>query len=206
MTSRAPKRRRNPKLTRQRIVTATFRAVIEDGYSQTSVDSIASRAQVGRATFYKHFLSKSDALRAVWQLTRGNQAEDLMKEFASIQPDTPEELKTWLNKLIDIWVDNRELALASNHAMAEDTRLIEEWHKGGFELAAHALGDNKDVSTMGNSIHILAGLLFQFERLVYFYLCHPKMVTRQDIIRSTLPLWNFYLNCRARGIDNPLGK
>jgi AcrR family transcriptional regulator len=47
--------------TRQRIVEAALECFAEHGYRTTSIDDIASRAEVSRATLYQYFESK-DAL------------------------------------------------------------------------------------------------------------------------------------------------
>jgi AcrR family transcriptional regulator len=53
---------RKRQLTRDRIATAAAALVAEDGLTVTTVERIAAEAQVGRATFFRYFASKEDAV------------------------------------------------------------------------------------------------------------------------------------------------
>jgi AcrR family transcriptional regulator len=53
---------RKRQATRDRIAACAARLVVQDGLSGTTVDRIASAAQVGRATFFRYFSAKEDAV------------------------------------------------------------------------------------------------------------------------------------------------
>jgi AcrR family transcriptional regulator len=53
---------RKRQATRERIAACAARLVAEDGLSGTTVQSIASAADVGRATFFRYFNTKEDAV------------------------------------------------------------------------------------------------------------------------------------------------
>ena len=53
---------RKRQATRERIAACAARLVAEDGLSGTTVQSIASAADVGRATFFRYFSTKEDAV------------------------------------------------------------------------------------------------------------------------------------------------
>jgi AcrR family transcriptional regulator len=53
---------RKRQLTRDRIATAAAMLVADDGLTATTVERIAAEAQVGRATFFRYFASKEDAV------------------------------------------------------------------------------------------------------------------------------------------------
>jgi AcrR family transcriptional regulator len=48
--------------TRDRLAQAAFDLFSERGYEQTTVDDIAERAGLGRATFFRHYRSKEDVI------------------------------------------------------------------------------------------------------------------------------------------------
>jgi len=48
--------------TRQRIAAAAARVVTEVGLAGATVDRIADAADIGRATFFRYFSSKEDAV------------------------------------------------------------------------------------------------------------------------------------------------
>lgn len=60
--SSAPLTARKRQLTRDRIAAAAATLVAEDGLTATTVERIAAEAQVGRATFFRYFASKEDAV------------------------------------------------------------------------------------------------------------------------------------------------
>ena len=53
---------RKQRATRARIATAAARAVAEHGLAGATVDQIAAAAEVGRATFFRYFSAKEDAV------------------------------------------------------------------------------------------------------------------------------------------------
>jgi AcrR family transcriptional regulator len=53
---------RKRQATRDRIAAAAAALVAEDGLAGTTVERIAAEAQVGRATFFRYFASKEDAV------------------------------------------------------------------------------------------------------------------------------------------------
>src|SRR5215216_6436960 len=57
--------RRKTDQTRQRIVDAAYESFWRSGFTRTSVDSIAERANLTKRTLYSYFRSKDDLLAAV---------------------------------------------------------------------------------------------------------------------------------------------
>src|ERR1700721_1062165 len=47
---------------RDRLAQAAFELFNERGYEQTTIDDIAERAGLGRATFFRHYRSKEDVI------------------------------------------------------------------------------------------------------------------------------------------------
>lgn len=50
--------------TRAALLAAFFRLLTEQGYEAVTVGAVAAEADVGRSTFYEHFRTKQDLLRA----------------------------------------------------------------------------------------------------------------------------------------------
>lgn len=62
MTEVIPLNVRKRQATRDRIAASSARLVAADGLAATTVDRIAADAEVGRATFFRYFASKEDAV------------------------------------------------------------------------------------------------------------------------------------------------
>src|SRR5262249_19275434 len=60
MTAKAEDRR--IQRTRALLLSALLDLIVERGYEEITVQDIADRANVGRSTFYKHFLDKRELL------------------------------------------------------------------------------------------------------------------------------------------------
>lgn len=105
----ATKRERNPTATRQRIVDATVRLMLKQGFGSTSVDQICTEAGLTKGSFFHHFDSKEAIGKAAvewwgqmgasmylpaWKddgrdpLVRLHQMLDIMSGF-TLRPDEP---------------------------------------------------------------------------------------------------------------------
>ena len=62
MTEPIPLNIRKRQATRDRIAAAAATLVVADGLAATTVERIAAAAEVGRATFFRYFASKEDAV------------------------------------------------------------------------------------------------------------------------------------------------
>jgi AcrR family transcriptional regulator len=60
--NRMAKRRQR---TRQQLLDATQKLILDQGYEDTSAEAVAELADLGRSTFYNHFDNKQDAVTAM---------------------------------------------------------------------------------------------------------------------------------------------
>ncbi|WP_447002654.1 TetR/AcrR family transcriptional regulator [Saccharothrix isguenensis] len=67
---------------RERILTALAGAVSENGYANTSVDSIIKLAGVSRRTFYEHHSSKEDAFLAAFDNAVGRITSEVVRAYS----------------------------------------------------------------------------------------------------------------------------
>jgi AcrR family transcriptional regulator len=81
-------RQRNHERTRQRILEAALALFTADGYEQTTMDAIAERAEVGRATLFKYFPSKSSLVLQLSQQILQIECRPKVKAYLEQQPDT----------------------------------------------------------------------------------------------------------------------
>jgi AcrR family transcriptional regulator len=75
----AQKLDRRVERTRQRLREALLSLIVERGYEKVTVQDVLDRAEIGRATFYKHFRSKEDLLGSGIEQLRAH----LLKEWKS---------------------------------------------------------------------------------------------------------------------------
>ncbi|WP_188113322.1 TetR/AcrR family transcriptional regulator [Nocardioides humilatus] len=91
MTGSTAERERTDVRARDRLVQGMLLSIEERGYAATTVLDIVRHARVSKRTFYEHFSSKDDALRALYALAVGN----LNTWFA----DAGRRPKTWEERL-----------------------------------------------------------------------------------------------------------
>jgi AcrR family transcriptional regulator len=90
---RASLRQRNSERIRQRIVTAALDLFTSEGYDQTTMDAIAERAEVGRATLFKYFPTKSTLLLPLSQQVVFAELRPQVQALLEQQPTFSEALR-----------------------------------------------------------------------------------------------------------------
>lgn len=131
-------RARQARETRRRIVEAAARLFVRDGYSATSISSIAEEAEVAVPTVYASLRSKANILRAVVELTvRGDDEATPLSSRADWQkierqPDPREKLALFTR--LHRQIGDREAAVfaqleAAAGADREATKMLAEHDK-----------------------------------------------------------------------------
>jgi AcrR family transcriptional regulator len=110
-------RERQRELTRQSIIDATVEAFADKGFAAVTVDDIAARAGIGRATFYLHFNSKADVLRAIRDLHL--QDWTALKETGWNASDR-DSIRLFFGQLVDFYCTFPVLYKALHEARATD--------------------------------------------------------------------------------------
>jgi AcrR family transcriptional regulator len=96
---------------RDRVFTAAIELFIEGGYSNTTMDEIAQRAEVARATVFNHFARKS-AILDEWALRRRERAMAAVAEHNLVELGLPEILARYLSELAQLHMSDRAEAVA----------------------------------------------------------------------------------------------
>ena len=116
------KPRADAQLNRARILEAARGAFGKSG-AHTSLDEIAKQAGVGPGTLYRHFPSREDLLKAVYQ----DGAETLAaaeKEFADTLPPV-EALRAWMLLFVDYIAEKQIIAPALNALVGDSKKIFE---------------------------------------------------------------------------------
>jgi len=85
---------------RQRILEAAAAEFVERGYAATSVDSIAARARIGKARFYRSFENRQQCFLALFDFVAGEAARRI-EEAAAPAPDWPARIAAALRALFE---------------------------------------------------------------------------------------------------------
>ncbi|MGE0741782.1 MAG: TetR/AcrR family transcriptional regulator [Hyphomonadaceae bacterium] len=126
-------------VTRARILKAARRAFAEDSYVAASVEDIAVRAGVSRATFYLHYQSKEAVLRALLE-------EDVARQFAlfdlfpSDGKRSRASIEAWIRRYLDGFRRRRDSVRLFNLVMALDPTYVAYFDQKRDEFAAVLAG------------------------------------------------------------------
>jgi AcrR family transcriptional regulator len=116
------KQRSDAQQNRERILVAAKVAFAKSG-ANASLDEIARQAGVGPGTLYRHFPSREDLLKAVYQAA----AEKLAKaatEFAETLPAV-DALRSWMMLFVDYIADKQIIAPALSALIQDPQKLYE---------------------------------------------------------------------------------
>jgi Transcriptional regulator len=125
-------------MTRQRLLSTALGLFESNGYTTTTVDDIATAAGTTRVTFYAHFPSRRDLMRALIDdlnvlLGRGRSAEHGSTARALVAVVNDGELAgitAWLREQARRWPAIQPYIIASTEAAATDPEiraLVDEW-------------------------------------------------------------------------------
>ena len=129
------KQRSDAQQNRERILVVAKNAFAKSG-ANASLDDIAKQAGVGPGTLYRHFPSREDLLKAVYQAAAENLAT-AAAEFAESLPPI-EALRAWMMLFVDYIADKQIIAPAL-HALVDDPHKLYEASYGQIWDAVRSL-------------------------------------------------------------------
>lgn len=126
-------------LTRQLLLDAGLELFQTGGYASTTIDEIATKAGTTRVTFYAHFSSRSDLMKALIDEKlnsaadrtrtpdRGSTAPQLVEV---VRDGSPERLADWIRKTSGFWPTVVPILRVAREAAVVDpelSTLVEVW-------------------------------------------------------------------------------
>jgi AcrR family transcriptional regulator len=132
-------------LTRRRIRAAARDLFIENGADFTTIDGIAARAGIGRATFYLHYQNKTEVLLDIIQQTETARRE-IFRQLLRMPKVTPAAIRAWMARFIEIVGEHKQ----------SDLRLIE------IGRGAHSGAENIVISSRAQIVEELGARYERF--------------------------------------------
>src|SRR5262245_52408633 len=125
--ARPDRRSRRERETRERILDAAITCFLERGFQATTIDEIAERADVARATVFNHYAEKQELLSA-YLARRRQELVDLLRRKARTDVGAGQQL-----------YDALDLMAAFNEGnVAEARELVGAWWRSGGTSAREA--------------------------------------------------------------------
>jgi AcrR family transcriptional regulator len=143
-------------MTRRRLLEEGLAAFAEQGYSATTIDDIATRVGATRATFYLHFGSKAELVRALVERTNEMLTSiDNPSLTEVVASGDRAVLKTWLGHKFDQWADIKDYVTVSHQAAAVESDIqdsIDSWFddaigsmQAGLDQAGRFAADSRRI-------------------------------------------------------------
>ncbi|HEY0793565.1 MAG TPA: TetR/AcrR family transcriptional regulator [Chthoniobacterales bacterium] len=129
------KQRADAQQNRERILAVAKEAFARFG-AKASLDDVAKQAGVGPGTLYRHFPSREDLLKAVYQAAAEKLAT-AATDFAETLPPV-DALRAWMALFVDYLADKQIIAPAL-HALVEDPHEVYEASYGQVGEAVRRL-------------------------------------------------------------------
>ncbi|CAH2902187.1 MAG: hypothetical protein PCALPYG88_5668 [uncultured Paraburkholderia sp.] len=193
--SRVSLREQQKQMTQERLLQAAIAVFLERGYADTTVDDIVEAASVGRATFYLHFKSKLEVMRAlIRSMEREN--EELIEEFRGDDRPTRESLESWIRRFVKHWVEEGDRFLVGLRALASEPELSDEL-EAGIRLATGALSkllaDQRAMPAA--EAHLRATLLVAaLQQACRALVSEPESYSVTPVVRVITDIWASNLN------------
>lgn len=161
---------RNGAPTRERILEAAERLVIDNGYAATSVDRVIAEAHSSKGSFFHHFASKDDLARAlvnryvaadiahldaaVAEVTgaTGDPRERVL-QFLRVFEDSGDQIMAAQSSCLYVSVLT-ERELVDRGTSAEIVRAIEAWREGLVALLRDAMPDEGPTDPAALADHV----------------------------------------------------
>lgn len=190
MQEAKPRRGRDGAQTRQRICEEALKLFAEKGYEATSVRDISTAVGVADAALYRHFPSKADIARAVFNTHYGELASDIgdIRERDLPLAESVGELVALLCDLFDERPQVFTFILLNQH---DHLRFIDDRENAVAELIAimsrartrgeHAVDDAELAASMALGVALQPAVFKLYGRLP-----GPLRVHREVIARAVL--------------------
>ncbi len=183
-------------VTRQRLLSAAEEIFQRDGYSGTTVGSIAASANVSRATFYLHFTDKSDVLMT---LMRANLAEtpDYWREVdAALVSGDRSALRASLRNTLNWYEQHANLLRPVREALAANQHLAQKVDGNFAGFADEMSGYLARVPAQERDrAHLrLQLLMIQLDQLAYrIVVLGQESIDREQMLDEITDIWRLTL-------------
>lgn len=123
-----PRREKRKQKSREALIQAALDLFASKGFEETTLDDVASRADLHVQTLYRHFPTKNDLAVAI-DRTRLDEFRDL---FADREVSTLEFWRSWLVRTTEEWTNygkQYRAALSNLHSVPTiSTTLLDTWY------------------------------------------------------------------------------
>ncbi len=169
---------------------ATIEMIGLQDYAATTIEHITAAAGASRATFYLHFKSKAQAFLAAWRELLQPQMLARYRQLDAIEDPGRADVRAWLETMVYFWEQTRQIAIASNQALALEPELAGEWFHG-MDQGADALP--RHLARFGDDprsarLRLLTQTI-QMERVLYFWVLGLFAQSRDELVDALTDSW-----------------
>jgi len=177
-------------LTRQRLAEAAFAEFEARGYAQCSVEDIARRAGVSRATFYVHYQGKVELVEGLWDVVR-RPLVALYRELLVMDVRDQDTLAEWLSDTFAVYKENKLRLVAVHEAIALEASLADAYFERENELVGmiSPLLRPHLIATPEEARSRAALLTIQHERFCVLWILRGVPFDHDSAVSTLASLW-----------------
>jgi AcrR family transcriptional regulator len=132
-------------IRRQLLLDTALRFFDSKGFAATTVDDIVSAAGATRTSFYLHFRSKAEVMRALLERVTEQTIGSADSELTAVVRDgDPGQITEWLRRAPDLWEVLRTYLNAAHEAATMDPEvrsIVEAWIQTAIDDIASGLNE-----------------------------------------------------------------
>ncbi|MDH5326968.1 MAG: TetR/AcrR family transcriptional regulator [Gammaproteobacteria bacterium] len=194
------RRSRKKQQTQALIVSVAMDLFRKHGIDTTTMEQIADRSDIAKATLYKYFPVKESIIARYWQLTTQEMSRSL-EQLLEQHPDSRNRLRTLLIQSMNAVLDNPELYkiyIAYRMQHIHNPEINQSLRSGNDKLFAQIIEAGQKNGEIRNDIPqgILVadiGLKFFMQTVIWMY--HPEDFSAESISDTIVEL---FLNGAAK--------
>jgi TetR/AcrR family fatty acid metabolism transcriptional regulator len=109
----------NNNSTRKKIINATLKLFVKNGYHGTSISQISSATKLTKGAIYFHFKSKYALLKEILEEYEGNFLDKIIEEVESSEGNGLDKMKIFLKSSINFAAKNQDLIMCHTNLATE---------------------------------------------------------------------------------------
>lgn len=170
--------------TRQRFIDTAFTLFTEQGYGATSMNQISKQAGGSRANLYLHFRNKPDLVMAKMQSIEPELIGPFREVFEIARYDAT-SIRTWLERMRQLWLDRKVEFAAIEQAMSADAEVAAEWLRMMRRMSHTLPGLAEDQQRRLDFV----ALLMSLDRNYYFLYVRGHLENEELVLDALTRQW-----------------
>lgn len=175
---------------------------MQGGLEAATVEKIAKRADISRATFYTHFSNRFEAFTALWSV---HIDDDLLQLFAELNDIVgtldKSRIRPWLSRALDTWLAHGAMLEMTMRIVALEPATTDLWLVQNARVVASITNylEGFDDDKLASAKIRLSMLILQLDRVAFLLYRNSGFFDREPLLDALEAEW---WDCLQTGAAN----